>query len=101
DVLNRIRQPFNLSSTALAAAEAAVMDREFVEFCRAENARLRSWLAGGLEAVGVHSDPSNTNFILARFDSREEAESCDLFLQSQGLIVRRVAGYGFPSALRI
>ncbi len=101
DVLNRIRQPFNLSATALAAAEAAVLDRDFVDFCRAENARLRSWLAGGLEAAGVHSDPSNTNFILARFDSRDEAEGCDLYLQSQGLIVRRVAGYGFPAALRI
>ncbi|MFC3616202.1 histidinol-phosphate transaminase [Lutimaribacter marinistellae] len=101
DVLNRVRQPFNLSSTALAAAKAAVLDREFVEFCRAENARLRSWLAGGLEAAGVYSDPSNTNFILARFGSREEAEACDLFLQSRGVIVRRVAGYGFPEALRI
>ncbi|TMV09916.1 histidinol-phosphate transaminase [Ruegeria sediminis] len=101
DVLNRIRQPFNLSSTALLAAEAAVRDREYVEYCRAENTRLRMWLAAALAEIGVPSDPSCTNFILARFADRDEAEACDVHLQSQGLIVRRVAGYGLPNALRI
>ena len=100
-VLNRIRQPFNLSTTALAAAEAAVMDREYVEFCRTENARLRVWLADELARIGVLSDPSCTNFILARFENQEEADACDSYLQQHGLIVRRVAGYGLPNALRI
>ncbi|MCL6284738.1 histidinol-phosphate transaminase [Ruegeria sp. 2012CJ41-6] len=101
DVLNRIRQPFNLSSTALLAAEAAVRDRDYVDHCRAENTRLRAWLAGELAEAGVPSDTSCTNFILARFADRDEAEACDTYLQSQGLIVRRVAGYGLPNALRI
>ncbi|KUJ73414.1 histidinol-phosphate aminotransferase [Ruegeria marisrubri] len=101
DVLNRIRQPFNLSTTALAAAEAAVRDREYVEFCRTENARLRVWLADELAKIGVPSDPSCTNFILARFADQQEAEACDAYLQQHGLIVRRVAGYGLPNALRI
>ncbi|MGI9368854.1 MAG: pyridoxal phosphate-dependent aminotransferase, partial [Ruegeria sp.] len=51
DVLNRVRQPFNLSATALAAAEAAVKDLEYVDFCRSENARLRVWLADKLTEV--------------------------------------------------
>ncbi|WP_171176089.1 histidinol-phosphate transaminase [Ruegeria sp. HKCCD8929] len=101
DVLNRIRQPFNLSATALAAAEAAVRDRDYVDFCQAENARLRVWLADALAELGVPSDASCTNFILARFADRAEAEACDGYLQSQGLIVRRVAGYNLPNALRI
>ena len=42
-----------------------------------------------------------TNFILARLASPEEAEACDLFLQQQGLLVRRVAGYKLPQCLRI
>ena len=67
DVLNRVRQPFNLSLTALAAAEAAVKDVEFLTFCQSENARLRVWLADELAKIGVPSDPSCTNFILARF----------------------------------
>lgn len=101
DVLNRVRGPFNVSATALAGAEAAVRDRAYIEHCRVENAKWRTWLAEALAELGVPSDTSCTNFILARLASREEAESCDLFLQSQGLIVRRVAGYNLPNALRI
>ncbi len=101
DVLNRVRQPFNLSLTALAAAEAAVGDEEYLRFCQSENARLRIWLSEELAKVGVASDASCTNFVLARFADRNEAEACDDFLKTQGLIVRRVAGYNLPNALRI
>ena len=101
DVLGRIRGPFNLSSPALAAAEAAVRETGWVARCREENARLRGWLAEALAAQGVPSDPSHGNFILARFGSPEEAEACDDYLKSQGLIVRRVAGYNLPDCLRI
>jgi histidinol-phosphate aminotransferase len=101
DVLNRIRNPFNLSSAQLDAAEAAVRDQDHVARCRGENARLRVWLADALAELGVPSDTSTANFILARFASREEAEACDEYLQSKGLIVRRVAGYGLPHCLRI
>ncbi|WP_319545087.1 histidinol-phosphate transaminase [Ruegeria conchae] len=101
DVLNRVRQPFNLSLTALAAAEAAVGDEEYLRFCQSENARLRIWFSEELAKVGVASDASCTNFVLARFADRNEAEACDDFLKTQGLIVRRVAGYNLPNALRI
>ena len=101
DVLNRLRAPFNLSWTQLEAAEAAVRDRAHAEFCLAENARLRDWLAAALAGSGIDCDPPLANFVLARFRDRAEAEACDLFLQSRGLIVRRVAGYGLPHCLRI
>jgi histidinol-phosphate aminotransferase len=101
DVLNRIRGPFNLSTTQLETAEAAVRDQAFVAYCRGENSRLRSWLANALAELGVPSDTSMANFILARFASQDEAEACDMFLQKQGLIVRRVAGYKLPHCLRI
>ncbi|NRB20240.1 MAG: histidinol-phosphate transaminase [Rhodobacteraceae bacterium] len=101
EVLNRVRGPFNVSSTALAAAEASIRDLDYVASCRAENSKWRSWLAEALAEVGVSSDISCANFILARFGSQAEAEACDLYLQKQGLIVRRVAGYNLPEALRI
>jgi histidinol-phosphate aminotransferase len=101
DVLNRVRGPFNLSGPALATAEAAVRDQAWAGKCRDENTRLRAWLAKVLADHGVPSDTSFANFILARFASREEAEACDEFLKSQGLIVRRVAGYNLPQCLRI
>ena len=101
DILNRLRQPFNLSNTQLAAAKAAVRDQDFVSKCRADNTRMRAWLAEALAEIGVPSDTSCANFILARFASQQEAEGCDAFMQSQGIIVRRVAGYGLPHCLRI
>ncbi|WP_425081120.1 histidinol-phosphate transaminase [Ruegeria arenilitoris] len=101
DVLNRVRQPFNLSLTALAAAEAAVKDDDYLTFCHGENTRLRVWLSEELAKIGVPTDPSCTNFILARFTDQAEAEACDDYLKTQGLIVRRVAGYNLPNALRI
>ncbi len=101
DVLNRIRGPFNLSNTQLETAEAAVRDQEFVTKCRTENARMRHWLSEALAELGVPSDTSMANFVLARFASDAEATACDAFLQEQGLIVRRVAGYKLPHCLRI
>ena len=101
DVLNRVRGPFNLSQAALAAAEAAIRDRAYTDHCRAENARWRTWLADALAEIGVPSDVSLANFVLARFANQAEAEACDDYLKSQGLIVRRVAGYNLPNCLRI
>ena len=101
NVLNRIRGPFNLSTAQLDAAEAAVRDRDHVNRCRSENTRLRHWLAEALAALGVPSDTSLANFVLARFADAAEAEACDAFLQKQGLIVRRVSGYKLPHCLRI
>ncbi|MDJ0823373.1 MAG: histidinol-phosphate transaminase [Paracoccaceae bacterium] len=101
DVLNRVRGPFNLSGTALAAAEASMRDQAFVEKCREDNTRLRAWLAEALAEHGVPSDASTANFVLARFADADEAGACDTYLQSQGLLVRRVTGYKLPNALRI
>ncbi len=101
DVLNRVRGPFNLSNTQVDTAEAAVRDRDHLQRCRTDNARMRNWLAEALAELGIPSDTSLANFILARFASVEEAEACDIFLQKQGLIVRRVASYNLPHCLRI
>ncbi|WP_425037960.1 histidinol-phosphate transaminase [Primorskyibacter sp. S187A] len=101
DVLNRIRGPFNLSGPALAAAEAAVLDHAFTEHCLAENARLRRWLREALLQAGVACDESHANFVLARFETSDEADAANAHLQSLGLIVRQVGGYKLPACLRI
>ncbi len=101
DVLNRIRGPFNLSNTQLDTATAAVLDREHVVKCRDANTVNRAWLAEALAEVGVPSDTSTANFILARFGDEQEAVACDAYLKKQGLIARLVAGYNLPNCLRI
>lgn len=101
DVLHRVRGPFNLSSAALAAAEAAMLDTDYTRRCLDENAQNRTHLIQGLRAIGVACDESHTNFVLARFENSEVAAACNTALNAEGLIVRPVASYNLPEALRI
>ncbi|MGC1504143.1 MAG: histidinol-phosphate transaminase [Sulfitobacter sp.] len=101
DVLNRVRGPFNVSQAALSAAEAAVRDRAYLDHCRTENARWRTWMADALAEIGVPSDVSCANFVLARMASAEDADACNAYLASQGLLVRPVGSYKLPHCLRI
>ena len=101
DVLNRVRQPFNLSAGQMASAEAAIRDVEYTAWCASENARWRDFLRDALVQMGVGCDVSFANFVLARFESASEAEACDAALKNDGIIVRRTAGYQLPECLRI
>ena len=101
DVLNRVRGPFNLSNVQLAAGIAAVQDRGFVADCLALNAAERARLTAALRGLGVGCDDSQANFVLARFADETQAASADAALRAAGILVRRVAGYGLPQALRI
>ena len=97
----RVRGPFNLSTTQLETAEAALRDQPWIDHCRSENARLRVWLAEALAQKGVPSDTTMTNFLLARFRDADEATACHDHMQAQGVLIRKVAGYGLPACLRI
>jgi histidinol-phosphate aminotransferase len=101
DVLNRVRGPFNMSTVALAGAEAAMRDRAFAERCLVVNAEQRARLTGGLRQLGIACDDSHANFVLARFSDEAEAVAADTHLKENGILVRRVTGYGFPEALRV
>ncbi|KPP93739.1 MAG: histidinol-phosphate transaminase [Rhodobacteraceae bacterium HLUCCA08] len=101
EVMTRIRQPFNLSALQMQAAEAAVRDRDWIARCTALNAAQRARLTGALRQLGIACDDSATNFVLARFADAEEAGTADDALRAEGILVRRVTGYGFPEALRI
>lgn len=101
DVMTRLRQPFNLSVVQLAAAEAAVRDRAWVDDCAALNTAQRARLKGALGQLGLAVDDSHTNFVLARFADAAEADAANAALLADGIIVRQVGGYGFPEGLRI
>ena len=102
DALNRVRGPFNVNAVAIAAGAAAIRDRAHVEKAAAFNDEWVSWTAAEMEKLGLRVTPSVGNFILVHFDgSGTSAEAADAFLTSRGFILRRVAGYGFPNALRM
>ncbi len=101
NALNRVRGPFNVSAAALAAAEAAVQDAKYTEKCRVENTKWREWLRSELARIGLPSDESFANFIVPRFETPETAAEADAYLQTKGLVVRGLSGYGLPEYLRI
>ena len=101
NVMTRIRQPFNLSVPALAAAEAAVRDVAWRDTCATVNADQRARLTGALRQHGLACDDSETNFVLARAGSVAEADALEAAFHADGILIRRVAGYGFPEGLRI
>ena len=101
DVLNRVRQPFNLSGVQLAAAEAALRDPDWARTCVATNAAQRARLIGGLRQHGIACDDSHANFVLARFTDEAAADAADLAFRAAGILVRKVKGYGFAEGLRI
>lgn len=99
--LNRVRGPFNLSNPQIAAAEAAVRDQTWVETCRRENSHERSRLTDALRQVGLGVDPSQANFVLARFADEDQASACEAQLRKDGILVRKVGSYKLPNCLRI
>lgn len=101
DVLNRVRGPFNVSSSAQAAGLAALGDDGFIAKALAHNTACRQHTQEVLEAIGLTVYPSAGNFILVEFASAEQAENTRLSLKSQGILVRQMEGYGLPACLRI
>lgn len=99
DMLNRIRQPFNVNSLALVAAEAALDDEAFIQRSRDMNSAGLDYLAAELPALGFKPLPSAGNFVLV--DMGEPAESWYQALLHAGVITRRVGNYGLPNHLRI
>ncbi len=98
DLLNRVRQPFNVSSIALAAAQAALEDTEFLERTRALNAAGLEQLTAGFRRLRLPFIPSFGNFVAVKVgDSARIYPS----LLRQGVIVRPVAAYQMPRYLRV
>jgi histidinol-phosphate aminotransferase len=98
DLMNRVREPFNVNSVALAAAAAALEDTAFVEESYAVNRAGMSQITEGLQRLNLEYIPSCGNFVTFR-----AANAAELFqkLLRAGVIVRPVAGYGMPDHLRV
>ncbi len=97
-IVQRARQPFNVSGVAAAAAIAALDDHEFVDKCRRENRTGMAQLEEGFKKLGLEFVPGTGNFLLARV-----GDGAGVFgaLQQRGIITRPVKPYGLPEWLRI
>lgn len=98
DLLNRVRHPFNVNAPALAAAEAALADTDYLARSYALNAAGMAQLVAGLAELNIETVPSKGNFLLARVG---DAVRINAELLQRGVIVRPVANYGLPGFLRV
>lgn len=99
DLINRIRQPFNVNSLALAAATVALTDDDYIAKTKQLNDAGMEQLTAGLNILGLSFIPSKGNFITVDVQKNGEEVFDDLL--QRGVIVRPVANYGLPKHIRV
>ncbi|SDS61394.1 histidinol-phosphate aminotransferase [Halopseudomonas xinjiangensis] len=99
DAMNRVRQPFNVNSLALAAAVATLGDVNYLAESRLTNRQGMLQLEEGLQLMGLSWILSRGNFVAV--DLGREAAPVFQALLREGVIVRPVANYGMPNHLRV
>ena len=97
--LNRVRQPFNVNSLALVAAEAALSDENHIQQSLKMNSDQKYILYKGLDKLGYKYIPTAANFIC--FDCQQDAEEKYNDLLKEGIIVRSMGVYKMPNHLRV
>jgi histidinol-phosphate aminotransferase len=98
DLMNRVRQPFNVNNLAIAAAIAGLDDHAFLAESYDLNRRGMEQVVAGLKRLGVEHIPSHGNFVTFKVSHGGTANQK---LLQQGVIVRPIAGYGLPNHLRV
>lgn len=98
--LRKVLYPGGVSTPAQAAAAAAMRDQAYMRAAVSETASRRDAFAARARALGLEVPESRTNFVLIRFASADAARQADATLRREGVILRGMAGYGLPDALR-
>jgi histidinol-phosphate aminotransferase len=99
EIINRIRQPFNVNSLAQAAAAAALSDEGFLENTVQLVHKELDFLYAALDALGIDYVKSQANFILIKVE--KNADEVFENLLRQGVIVRSMTSYGYPDCIRV
>ncbi len=99
DLLNRVRQPFNVNTPALVAATAALDDQEHLQTCREMNNKGINFWQSACQSRGLGYIPTVGNFIT--IDLGQSAMPIYEALLREGVIVRPIANYGLAKHLRI
>lgn len=99
EILNRIRQPFNVNSLAQAAAEAAFGDEDFLNYSIRSTHQGLDYLMAELGGMGLDVLPTQANFFMVNV--KKKAKAVFQAMLKEGVIVRSMASYGFETYLRI
>ena len=102
-LLEKLRNPFNLNSSAIITASAAIRDIEYTNKLRRYNSDIMREFIAKFRSIGLGVVGDSGNFILTKFPDKKDrsAEKADLFLRKSGIIVRRVESYGLSNYLRV
>ena len=98
DLMNRVRQPFNVNHLAMVAAVAALGDDAFIKESRRVNDAGLSLLKAEFSKRNLETIPAFGNFITFKVENTKRVFEA---LLKQGVIVRLIAGYGLPDYLRV
>jgi len=98
DLMNRVRQPFNVNNLALAAAIGALDDHVFLAESFQLNRRGVEQIVAGLKRLGLEHIPAHGNFVTFKVG---DAAGVNQRLLKQGVIVRPLANYAMPQHLRV
>ncbi|MCW8867435.1 MAG: aminotransferase class I/II-fold pyridoxal phosphate-dependent enzyme, partial [Marinobacter sp.] len=99
DILNRVRQPFNVDTVALSAATAVLEDEDYLQRSRDVNTAGLRQLQEAFDRMGLSYIPSAGNFVAVEVG--EQAMGVYQSLLAHGVIVRPIGGYGMPRHLRV
>lgn len=98
NILNRVRQPFNVNLLALKAAEVALSDTDYLDASAKLNHEQMKFVTDSFKSLGIDFIPSIGNFVCIKVD---DAAACYENLLKHGIIVRPVANYGMQNYLRV
>ncbi|MEY3220365.1 MAG: hypothetical protein RIT27_1722 [Pseudomonadota bacterium] len=99
DLLNRVRQPFNVNSFALKAAEIALADDAHLKQAFFLNQEGMKQFENAFKKMGLNYIASAGNFISV--DVKKNGVEIYQKLLKEGVIVRPIGNYGMPTFLRI
>jgi histidinol-phosphate aminotransferase len=98
-LLDTIKEPFNLNRLSVAAGPVALADAAWKEHCVEKNRRGRELLVAELARMGFDPVPSQTNFVFV--DVKQGTDALFERLLRRGVIVRPASGWGLPTCMRV
>jgi len=101
EVLNKVRGPFNVSGSAMAAGEAALLDDAFIKKSVRHNKKWLKIIKKELGQINIKTHPSTANFILIDFGNEQKCQEINQYLLKKGIILREMHAYKLPTCLRM
>jgi len=101
ELMNRVRQPFNVNHIAQIAATASLSDKKFIEESRSINKSGINQLTDAFEMLNLEFIPSHGNFVSFKLEDEKTAMMYYHHLLNNGIIVRPISNYGLPEFLRV